>query len=99
MLQGTHSDTNNDTNGTMLNDKRNDGTISGTIRNDTEQSEDIENLILDEMRADKRISVKQLSKLFGKSKTSMFRIIEKLKADGKIRRLGSEKSGTWDVIE
>lgn len=69
------------------------------MRNDTEQSEDVAKLILDKMRTDKRVSVKQLSKLFGKSKTSMFRIIEKLKADGKIRRLGSEKSGTWEVIE
>ncbi len=51
------------------------------------------------MKKDKRISIKQLSKMFGKSKTSMFRIIEKLKTDGKIRRIGSEKSGTWEVIE
>lgn len=51
------------------------------------------------MRVDKRISVKPLSKLFDKSKTSMFRIIDKLKEDGKIRRLGSEKSGTWEVID
>lgn len=29
----------------------------------------------------------------------MFGIIDKLKADGKIRRLGSEKSGTWEVID
>lgn len=95
----TENGTNNDADGTMRNDKRNDGTISGTMRDDAEQSEDIENLILDKMRADKRVSVKQLSKLFGKSKTSMFRIIDKLKAEGKIRRVGSEKSGTWEVIE
>lgn len=68
----------------------------GTI---AEQSEDIEKLILDKMRADKRVSIKQLSKLFGKSKTSMFRIIDKHKADGKICRVGSEKSGTWEVID
>lgn len=95
----TNDVTNDVTNGTMRNDKRNDGTISGTMRNDAERYEDIEKLILDKMRVDKRVSVKQLSKLFGKSKTSMFRIIDKLKADGKIRRLGSEKSGTWEVIE
>lgn len=71
------------------------GTINGTM----ERYEDIEKLILDKMRVDKRVSVKQLSKLFGKSKTSMYRIIDKLKADGKIRRLGSEKAGTWEVIE
>ena len=29
----------------------------------------------------------------------MFRIIEKLKDDGKLRRVGSLKSGTWEVIE
>lgn len=56
-------------------------------------------MILDKMRVDKRISVKPLSKLFDKSKTSMFRIIDKLKEDGKIRRLDSEKSGTWEVID
>lgn len=59
----------------------------------------LEKLILDKMRVDKRISVKPLSKLFDKSKTSMFRIIDKLKEDGKIRRLDSEKSGTWEVID
>ncbi len=75
------------------------GTINGTMRNDAEQSEDIEKMIMDKMRADKRVSVKQLSKLFDKSKTSMSRIIDKLKAEGKIRRVGSEKSGTWEVIE
>lgn len=50
------------------------------------------------MKTDKRISIKQLSKIFGKSKTSMFRIVDKFNADGKIRGLGSEKSGTWAVI-
>lgn len=29
----------------------------------------------------------------------MFRIIEKLKADGKIRRVGPLKPGIWEVIE
>ena len=59
----------------------------------------IETMVLDKMKADKRISIKQLSKIFGKSKTSMFRIVDNLKADGKVRRYGSEKSGTWEVIE
>ena len=61
--------------------------------------DDIETMVLDKMKADKRISIKQLSKIFGKSKTSMFRIVDNLKADGKVRRYGSEKSGTWEVIE
>ena len=88
--------TDNGTNGTMLNDERNDWNDK---RNDMELYEEIDKFVLDKMRADKRISVKQLAKILGKSKTSMFRIIDKLKADGKIRRIGSEKSGTWEVIE
>lgn len=88
--------TDNGTNGTMRNDERNDWNDK---RNDMELYEEIDKFVLDKMRADKRISVKQLAKILGKSKTSMFRIIDKLKADGKIRRIGSEKSGTWEVIE
>lgn len=34
-----------------------------------------------------------------KSKTAMFRVVDRLKSEGKIRRVGSEKSGTWVVIE
>lgn len=88
----TESGTNNDTNGTMRND-------SGTMRNDAERYEDIDRLVMEKMRRDKRISVTQLSKMFGKSKTTMFRVIDRLKSEGKIRRVGSEKSGTWEVIE
>jgi predicted HTH transcriptional regulator len=82
--------------GTSWNDS---GTMRNDERNDLEQSENIDELLLAKMRIDKRISVKQLSKMFGKSKTSMFRIIEKLKLAGKIRRIGSDKSGTWEVLD
>ena len=75
------------------------GTISGTIRNNPEQSADIQDLVLAEIRRNKRVSVKELSKMFNKTRASMFRIIEKLKDDGKLRRVGSLKSGTWEVIE
>lgn len=68
---------NSDTDGTMRNDDWND-------------VERLERSILERMKQDKRISLKQLSKLYGKSKTSMFRIVEKLKTDGKVRRMGSE---------
>lgn len=93
---GTDNGTNSVTNGTMRNDS---GTISGTMRNDAEQYEDIEGLVMEKMRIDKRISIKQLSKMFGKSKTAMFRVVDRLKSEGKICRVGSEKSGTWEVIE
>lgn len=81
--------------GTMRNDERNDWNDE---RNDSEHSSDISALILEQMRLNKRISVKQLSKMFGKSKTTMFRAIEQLKSEGKVKRIGSEKSGTWEVL-
>lgn len=81
--------------GTIRNDERNDWNDE---RNDPEHSSDISALVLEQMRLNKRISVKQLSKMFGKSKTTMFRVIEQLKSEGKVKRLGSEKSGTWEVL-
>lgn len=83
---------NSGTIGTMRNDDWNDE------RNNVEHSGDISELVLEQMRLNKRISVKQLSKMFGKSKTTMFRVIEQLKSEGKVKRIGSEKSGNWEVI-
>lgn len=95
----TNSVTNNVTNGTMRNTggtMRNNG---GTIRNNEELPLNIQDLILTQIRKDKRISIKQLSNMFNKTRASIFRIIEKLKSDGKLRRVGPLKSGTWEVVE
>lgn len=86
---------NSGTIGTMRNDEWNDWNEE---RNNVEHSGDISELVLEQMRLNKRISVKQLSKMFGKSKTTMFRVIEQLKSEGKVKRIGSEKSGNWEVI-
>lgn len=88
IVNAAGTDYNSGTIGTMRNDER----------NDSEHSSDISALVLEQMRLNKRISVKQLSKMFGKSKTTMFRVIERLKSEGKIKRMGSEKSGTWEVL-
>ena len=93
---GTNTVTNDVTNGTRRN---NSGTMSGTIRDNEGSIDNIQDLVLNQIRRDKRIRIKQLSKIFNKTRASMFRIIEKLKAEGKLRRVGSLKSGTWEVIE
>lgn len=72
---------------------------NGTERNNEESTDNIQDLVLNQIRRDKRISIKQLSKMFNKTRASVFRIIEKLKAEGRLRRVGSLKSGTWEVIE
>lgn len=88
----TNNVTNNVTNGTM----RNNG---GTMRNNEELPLNIQDLILTQIRKDKRISIKQLSNMFNKTRASIFRIIEKLKSDGKLRRVGPLKSSTREVVE
>ena len=55
--------------------------------------------ILDLIRKDKRVSVKQIAKALGVTSRTIFREIDGLKAVGKLRREGSDKSGTWEVIE
>lgn len=100
---GTNNGTNNGTDGTERNNSgtiaEQSGTIGETIRNNEESDSDISELVLEQIQKNKRISVKQLSKIFNKTRASMFRIIEKLKTDGKLRRVGPLKSGTWEVIE
>ncbi|MDE5902003.1 MAG: winged helix-turn-helix transcriptional regulator, partial [Muribaculaceae bacterium] len=95
--------TDNGTDGTKRNNSgtisEQSGTMSGTIRNNDDSPDNIQDSVLNQIRKDKRISIKQLSKMFNKTRASMFRIIEKLKADGRLRRVGSLKSGTWEVIE
>ncbi|MDE6409747.1 MAG: HTH domain-containing protein, partial [Muribaculaceae bacterium] len=55
--------------------------------------------IVDIMRHDKRVSVRQLSKMLGVTTRTIFREIDELKANGKIARVGNVKSGTWEVLE
>ena len=51
------------------------------------------------MRKNKRKSIKEISSQLNIPRRTLFRIIDTLKSDERIRRVGSEKSGTWEVIE
>ncbi len=55
--------------------------------------------ILEIIRKDKRISVKQLAAKLSVTSRTIFREIDELKAAGKLKRVGSDRSGTWEVIE
>ena len=55
--------------------------------------------ILEILRIDKRISVKQLAAKLSVTSRTIFREIDELKASGKLKRVGSDRSGTWEVIE
>ncbi len=55
--------------------------------------------IIELMRRNKRISVTQISKALNIPRRTLFRIIDVLKSENRIKRVGDLKSGTWEVIE
>ncbi len=83
-------------NGTDGTDNGTDGTDNGTDGTDKMSREDA---IVNLMRKNKRISIKEISAQLNIPRRTLFRIIDALKTSNRIKRIGSEKSGTWEVIE
>ncbi|MDR1336021.1 MAG: HTH domain-containing protein [Tannerella sp.] len=44
------------------------------------------------------ITVKEMAKMLSVTERTIYRQIEKLKTDGKIERVGSDKSGYWKIL-
>lgn len=87
----TNSGTNESTDGTNINGV---GTNSGT-NNDAQRKA----AIIEMMRHNKRVSVTQISRTLNIPRRTLFRIIDILKSENRIKRVGDLKSGTWEVIE
>lgn len=93
---GTKTCTKVGTNGTKV------GTKSGT--NDTKtgtdvHEEDIEAKIVELIRENKKITQKEMQEQTGTSLRSIKRYISKLQSDGVIKRVGSSRSGYWEINE
>ena len=73
-----------------------DGTDKSEFGTDEISREDA---IVNLMSENKRISIKEISSQLNIPRRTLFRIIDTLKSDGRVQRVGSEKSGTWEVIE
>jgi len=71
-------------------------TDNGTDGTDKMSREDA---IVNLMRKNKRISIKEISAQLNIPRRTLFRIIDALKTSNRIKRIGSEKSGTWEVFE
>lgn len=56
-------------------------------------------LIINSILSNNKLSTAQLAKLLHVSKRTILRDIEKLKKNGKLIRIGSEKGGHWEVID
>ena len=77
-------------------DKSEFGTDNGTDGTNEMSREDA---IVNLMRKNKRISIKEISAQLNIPRRTLFRIIDALKTSNRITKVGSEKSGTWEVIE
>lgn len=72
--------------------------IDNFIKNENDMTSRKEQIV-SLMRNDRRISVRQISSKLGVTPRTVFREIDILKTEGKIKREGSDKSGTWVVVE
>jgi len=53
---------------------------------------------LEALENDPKITVSRLAKQFGVAEKTIKRDLEKLKTEGKIRRIGPAKGGQWQVV-
>ena len=73
-------------------------TVYGLKENDTEN--DTENrleLIINKIKENNSISLNQLANVLSVSRITIIRDIEKLKEKGKIKRIGPDKGGHWEL--
>ena len=55
--------------------------------------------LLDLLISDPRLSAKDLAGLLNKSTRTIERQLKSLREQGKLRRVGSDKSGHWEIVE
>ena len=53
--------------------------------------------IVDAVRENPRITLDGIARLTGLSRRTVAREVESLKAEGRLKRIGSTRSGHWDV--
>lgn len=88
----TKTGTKTGTNGTKTGTN---GTKTGTDVHE----EDIEAKIVELIRENKKITQKEMQEQTGTSLRSIKRYISKLQSDGVIKRVGSSRSGYWEINE
>lgn len=72
------------------------GNVNATS-NATVKLTEIEKTILGIIAADGSITVDAISKTTGKHRTTILRNLDKLKNKGLIERIGSDKTGHWEI--
>jgi ATP-dependent DNA helicase RecG len=68
------------------------------INRDTDRDTDRGQKIMDLIKKDAKITVIQMADNLSTSRSTILREIKKLKEKGKLKRIGKEKDGYWEVI-
>ena len=63
------------------------------------KSEKPESLVLNQLRENPRRNKEELSAILGVSRATITRALQKLVINGKIKRIGSNKTGYWEIIK
>ena len=69
------------------------------LKTDQKSSLKNEQVIITSIKNDPKITIQELQKCSGLSRTGVKNILNKLKEKGIIRRIGPDKGGTWEYIE
>ena len=77
-----------------------DGLVDRLVENDTINSlSDNERTVFEEMQAHPKVTANELSEILNINLRNTKKIIEKLKEKGLVKRMGSRKTGHWEVVD
>ena len=74
------------------------GDVSGSVSGDTNDVNKRRNKMMEILKKNKTCSVAMLANMLGVSSRTISRDINRLKAEGKLRRVGNENTGYWEVL-
>ena len=60
---------------------------------------ELEDVIKEAIRKDPSITIQEFQKLTGLSKNGTWNVLNRMKEQNKIKRIGPDKGGHWEVVE
>lgn len=72
--------------------------VSVNVRVNDVKKVSVKDNIVDIIKQKENISVSEIAKLLGVEERTIYRNLEKLKADGIIKRIGADKNGYWKLL-
>jgi predicted HTH transcriptional regulator len=75
------------------------GDVGDNVGDSAKTLDDIDKIIIEEISRDKSLSIPQMSEVAKRSARTIERRLTALQARGALRRVGSERSGHWEILE